>query len=162
MPCLSNHRGATSYSVLLGMLMTLGMSAGITMSANMYYGGEDGLSLSNPLSGELRDRVNQSKTLADMTTIGKANTAYLLRTGRYAESIAELEKSLRGLSLTDPWGTAWVYHTDGKHFVLASLGSDAARGPKPPQDWGHDVYEPDLILRDGDLIQAPRGARLGS
>ena len=30
MPCLSDHRGATSYGVLLGMLMTVGISAGMT------------------------------------------------------------------------------------------------------------------------------------
>lgn len=72
----------------------------------------------------------------------------------------EAHTGLEGLSLTDPWGTAWVYRTDGKHFVLASLGSDAARGPKPPADWANDVTEPDLVLRDNGFVQQPRDTRV--
>jgi hypothetical protein len=162
MPYLRNERGGASYSILLSMVLTLGLGAAITVSGSMSYGVAGGLDRSNPLSGKLRDRVNQSRALADMTAIGKANTAHLLRTGRYAASIAELEKRLRGLSLTDPWGTEWVYRTDGKHYLLASLGSDGAGGPKPPEEWSNDVFQPDLTLRDGSFVQAPQDQPLGS
>ena len=52
------------------------------------------------------------------------------------------------------WGNAWGY-AGGATYTLTSLGSDGAVGPVPPTPWISDPASANLILTDGQFIQAP-------
>jgi len=152
---LCDQRGSMTYNLLLGLVLTVGISLSIPIIANYYSGRE--FDPDNPLGGTLGDKVYQSKTIADLRSMATALTGYFLKAGRYPEQLAQIEEAgyLDGYNPVDMWGNDWVYHTDGRHFVLVSLGADGRRGPEPPDPWEGDSYEPDLIIRDGEWIQMP-------
>lgn len=157
MNLVREERGSILMNVMLGMLVTMGIAATVTVVSSHYYG-EGGFDMSNPLGGKVQGRVYMGKAVADMQAIGQANVGYFLKTGRYARDMEELLASgyVDSMPLEDPWGNPWIYMTEDNHFVLASYGSDGARGPEPAEDWDGNDTTPDLIMKDGNWVQAPR------
>ena len=154
MKLICNERGSAMYSVLLGMLVSVGLGAAVTVMSSR----EGGLDMSDPNGGRVQSRVYQGKAIAGMQGMGKSMMGFYLNNGRYPESLQELLDTDygEGMELNDPWGNPWVYRADNRHFVLLSYGSDGARGPKPPQDWNGTETDPDLIIRDGAWLQVPQ------
>jgi len=107
---------------------------------------------------EAMDRGRQRRSMADMRSIATANGTMRVDTGRYATSLAQLQGVYMEVAPTvDGWGTAWVYMTGDDTYTIRSLGSDGAPGPTPPSVWLNEPYEPDIILMEGQFIQAPTG-----
>ena len=133
MNLVRDDRGAVMMSLLLGLLVTVGIAATVTVVSSSYFG-EGGFDMSNPLGGPVQERVYQGKAIADMQAMGQASVGFFLKAGRYPKDIAELADSgyIGSMSNEDPWGNPWIYKTDGRHFILASYGSDGERGPNPP------------------------------
>lgn len=105
------------------------------------------------------DRGRQRRTMADMRNIATANGTMRVDTGRYASSLAELAEGgyMQVVPPTDAWGTPWNYVASRETYTLTSLGSDGAAGPAPPRSWPDAPYDPDIVLRNGQFIQAPTG-----
>ena len=110
-------------------------------------------------SGAPLDDTKRTRTLADMQAIGRAIDLMRADKGSYPANFAELEAAgyLAVVPPTDGWGNAWVYVTGASGFKLTSLGSDAAAGPTPPQPWTGGSYPCDLVMENGQMIQAPAG-----
>jgi len=151
-----NQTGGMSQSVMLGLLITVGITVTVPVVAQKYFGGE-GFNPTNPLSGTLGDKVKQGKSIADMRSIATANAGYFLKSGHYANQLHELVESgyLDGFEPRDGWGNEWFYRADSRHFVLVSFGSDGRKGPTPPEGWSGEPWEADLIVRDGEFLQTP-------
>ncbi|NKB89658.1 MAG: hypothetical protein GKS06_15685 [Acidobacteria bacterium] len=156
MNLLRDDRGAVMMSLLLGLLLTVGIAATVTVVSSSYYG-EGGFDMSNPLGGPVQQRVYQGKAIADMQAMGKATTGFFLSEGRYPKDLQELFDSgyVDGMEMNDPWGSPWQYRTEGRNFIIVSYGSDSARGPKPPEGWDGEDTTPDLIIKDGSWLQVP-------
>lgn len=153
---LRDDRGAVMMGLLLGLLVTVGIAAAVTVVSSSYYG-EGGFDMTNPLGGPVQARVYQGKAIADLQSMGKATTGFYLSEGRYPKDLEELFGSgfVDGMELNDPWGNPWIYRTENRHFIIASLGSDGAQGPKPPDGWDGTDTAPDLIIKDGSWLQVP-------
>ena len=111
-------------------------------------------------SGAPLDETKRTRTLADMQAIGRAIDTMRADKGSYPANFAELEAAgyLQVVPPTDGWGNAWVYTTGAASgFTLTSLGSDGAAGPTPPQPWTGGSYPCDLVMKNGQIIQAPAG-----
>ena len=158
MRVMREERGAIMFSLLLGMLVTVGIAATVTVVSTSYYGDGEGFDFSNPLQGVVQDKVYVGKAVADMQAMGQASVGFFLKAGRYPKDIAELAESgyVDSMSMEDPWGNPWVYKTDGRHFILASYGSDGERGPNPPVEWNGEDTTPDLVMKDGNWLQVPK------
>jgi hypothetical protein len=151
------ERGALMMNLMLGLLLTVGIGAAVTVISSQYYG-EGGFDMSDPLGGPVQARVYQGKAIADMQAMGKATTGFFLNAGHYPKDLQELFDSgyLQSMSLEDPWGNPWIYRTEKRHFILVSYGADGESGPKPPKDWDGTETEPDLIIKDGAWLQVPQ------
>ena len=108
-------------------------------------------------SGAPLDETKRTRTLADMQAIGRALGLMQADKGSYPASIVELEAAgyLEIIPSNDGWGNAWVYSTGASGFTLTSLGSDGATGPAPPEPWTRGAYPCDLIMENGQIVQAP-------
>lgn len=108
-------------------------------------------------AGRVMHRALQERTLDDMRAIATANEEHLAETGAYAEALFDLEAEglLVPVPRADGWGNAWIYASDGDTYQLVSRGADGVEGPEPPDPWPSDVFEPDLVLQDGDFLQLP-------
>jgi len=97
--------------------------------------------------------------MADIRNIAVANGVMRIDTGRYATSLEQLQTAgYMSVALTvDCWGNAFVYTVGTDTYILTSLGSDGAAGRAPPRVWPDEPYDPDIILMDGQFIQAPSG-----
>lgn len=58
-------------------------------------------------------------------------------------------------ALVDAWVSPWVYEPNEGTYTLTSTGSDGAPGPPPPHAWLGWPFEADLIMVDGEFVQAP-------
>ncbi len=159
MHLVRNESGAMLQSLMLGLVITVGISVVLPAAAERYFGGAP----ADPSgrSSVFGPKVYQGKTIADMRSIGTASVGFFLEAVRYPERLEELVEAgyLDGVVPTDGWGNDWGYETDGRHFVLVSNGSDGLEGPPPPASWTAEPYEPDLILRDGVFVQTPDRSR---
>ena len=68
MNLVRDDRGAVMMSLLLGLLVTVGIAATVTVVSSSYYG-EGGFDMSNPLGGPVQERVYQGKAIADMQAL---------------------------------------------------------------------------------------------
>lgn len=141
--------------LLLGMVLTVGITLVIPTVVNQYYA--IGLDEDGAVTGDMMNRLYQRKTMADLRAMATATTGYFLQTGHYPDQLDQLLESglVSGFSPVDMWGNEWRYRTEGDHYVLLSLGSDGTRGPEPPEPWGADDFDPDLVVEDGAWRQAP-------
>jgi general secretion pathway protein G len=105
------------------------------------------------------DRGRQRRSMADMRNIATANGTLRVDTGAYAspDMAALVPNYLQVAPTTDGWGTAFVYASDGTTYTITSLGSDAGAGPAAPATWINEPYEPDIVMTDGQFIDAPTG-----
>ena len=103
--------------------------------------------------------VEQRRTRTDMQKIGTANYAMWKDLGRYAQTLTELLEQgyLDNAATHDAWGNAFVYVTAANTYTLVSFGCDGASGPARPAVWSNDPSEPDLLILDGAVVQAPSG-----
>ena len=107
-------------------------------------------------------RGRQQHTLQAMRTIATANLRYRLDYGSYATRLGDLEPSyIDALPQTDGWGNPWRYE-GGSELTLISLGADGLPGPGAPNLWMNKPYEPDLMLQNGQFVQAPTGPSPGA
>ncbi len=148
---MRSERGASLIVVVLGLLIValaiwwlIGRAAEDTVGAFSEVG--------MPL-----DETKRQRTIADMQAIGRANAAMRADTGSYALTFAALETGgyLAQVPTVDGWGTPWMYAASEAGFALTSLGSDGAAGPEPPSPWTGGAYPCDLVMKDGQLVQAP-------
>lgn len=101
------------------------------------------------------DRGRQRRSMADMRNIAGAAGTFHVDTGAYPVSLASMTPTyMQATPINDGWGNAWGY-AGGTTYTLTSLGSDGAVGPVPPTPWISDPASADLILTDGQFIQAP-------
>ena len=105
------------------------------------------------------DRGSQQRSMKEMREIATANSIMRVDTGRYAATIHELESAgYMGVApVNDGWGNAYVYAAGQDTYTVTSLGSDARPGPAPPSMWPNAPFEPDIVLTDGQFVQAPTG-----
>ncbi len=105
------------------------------------------------------DRVHQRRSMADMRNIATANGTMRVDTGRYAATLRELESGgyMQVAPVNDAWGNAYVYATGQDTYSITSLGSDGRAGPTPPSRWPNAPFEPDIVITDGQFVQAPTG-----
>jgi len=96
------------------------------------------------------ERSKRSKAAADIATIKHALHLYRLDHGQYPSTADGLEKLLEPPPggeegyiehvHEDPWGTDYVYASDGRQFLLRSMGRDAHEGG--------DGYDEDITSDD--------------
>ncbi len=100
----------------------------------------------------------QRQTMAAMREIATANGVMHVDTGRYAESLGELGTLdyMPEVLPVDGWGNSFIYVTSDT-YSITSRGSDGQPGPPPPDRWPNVPYEPDIILTNGQFVQAPTG-----
>jgi hypothetical protein len=150
---MSSKRGsAIGFSVAGGAISAVALALAIS-STFLAVGGAGQLT-------DAMDRGRQRRTMADMRNIATANGTLRVDTGRYAAKLEDLQTSgyMDVAPTADGWGTAWVYTTTGgSSYTISSLGSDGARGPSPPRVWTNEPYEPDIVMTDGQFVQAPTG-----
>jgi type II secretory pathway pseudopilin PulG len=105
------------------------------------------------------ERGRQQRTMADMRFIASANETMRADTGSYADSLEALATGgyITATSTNDGWGNPFVYRRDGDVYTVTSLGSDGTPGPPPPTDWTDRPYDTDIVLSNGQFIQAPAG-----
>jgi hypothetical protein len=104
------------------------------------------------------DRGRQRRTMADMRNIATANGTMHVDTGAYARSLSDLSPGYMQVApASDGWGNPLVYEANGDGYRVISYGSDGSPGPAPPVRWINDPYDADLILEDGQFVQAPTG-----
>ncbi len=104
------------------------------------------------------DRGRQRRSMADMRNIATANGTLRVDTGSYGATLAALSPTYMQVApAADGWGNPWGYSTGADTYSITSLGSDGALLPAPPVPWINDPYDPDIILTDGQFVQAPTG-----
>ncbi len=104
------------------------------------------------------DRSRQRRSMADMSSLAKANGMHQIDAGRYANTLADLSPTyMLEPPLVDAWGTPWQYAPAGnqRSYELRSLGKDSAVGPAAPPAWFNAPFEPDLIMNTGQFTQMP-------
>lgn len=104
------------------------------------------------------DRARQRGTLADLRTIAGANGAHAVDKGDHADTstFADLQPYYLAVVLPlDRWGFAWSYEHTTDSYTLSSLGSDGVSGPAAPAGWNGDPFECDLVVWNGNFMQAP-------
>jgi hypothetical protein len=111
---------------------------------------------------ELLDATGQGmqlSTMASMRNVATANGTMRVDVGNYADALIELEMNgyMTTVPLRDAWGNAFVYTRGNETYTITSLGSDGQAGPAPPATWINAPFEPDIVLRDGQFVQAPTG-----
>jgi len=151
---MRKERGAS----LIALLLVLAI-AGLVMWLVISRFAEDSVELFGE-SGAPLDETKRTRTLADMQAIGRAIDLMRADKGSYPANLAELEAEgyLVIVPPNDGWGNAWTYTTgSASGFTLVSLGSDAAAGPMPPQPWTTGSYACDLVMKNGQMTQAPAG-----
>jgi len=57
--------------------------------------------------------------------------------------------------VADAWGNPWAYTPGAGTYTLASNGWDGSPGPAPTGLWSGSPFDADLIMVDGELVQAP-------
>ena len=116
------QRGFTIIELLIVMAI-LGMLA-VMVAPNLF----------NQADSARRDAV-----LSQISSLGSALDAYRLDMGQYPDTLDGLMRNnsgraswngpyLRGEVPKDPWGTDYVYNTDGRTFSLKSYGADGREG----------------------------------
>ncbi len=148
---MPNERGA-SLIVLLLAFVILGLGLWLLISRTAENRVDAFAAAGVPL-----DETRRQRTLADMRAIGQANELMRADTGSYAATLAGLEAGqyLASVPSTDAWGNPWVYARENGGFRLTSLGADGMPGPSPPLPWTMGAYACDLIMRSGQMVQAP-------
>ena len=102
------------------------------------------------------DRGRQRRSMADMRSIATANGVHRLDLGNYAANLAALAaQGYMQATPADGWGNAFVYTTGANTFTITSNGSDGNPGPAAPNPWINAPYDPDIILTNGQFVQAP-------
>ena len=145
-------------SGLIGLLIVLVISGFITWYAvTMYL--DTAADSSLPGSATPLDETRRQTTMAEMQTIGRTIQIMQADSGSLPATLAELQAGgyLVQVPAGDGWGTAWVYTMGRDGFTLTSLGSDGRAGPAPPVDWRSGAYDADIVLRNGQFVQAPAG-----
>lgn len=114
------------------------------------------------------------KTISRMRSIGNALSGYAADNedaypdGDFTAMIAAVEDYGSVLETSDVWGNdfAYVVSPDHKHFRIVSSGADAnfewdSRRivAKNPAVRYTDRLEDDIVLADGELIQAPKASK---
>jgi hypothetical protein len=122
-----------------------------------------GRSFSFSLLVEQQEQAPQLLTLVYMTRIATAIGTFRVDTGAYPETMHALvapERYARtGLPL-DGWGNPFRYVRNSNDlYTLTSLGSDGRRGPAPPSPWVVPLYDPDIVMSNGEFTQAPGEGR---
>ena len=106
------------------------------------------------------DETKRQRTIGDMRVIGDAIRLMQADTGRPPGALAALQdgRYLALVPMVDGWGNAWTYTVGRDGFSLTSMGSDGRAGPDPPTPWGGGSYACDLVMRNGQMTQAPAGS----
>ena len=100
-----------------------------------------------------REAGTQLATMMFMQDIAAASGRHRVDFNEYVADLADLREDY--LQPTDAWGNPWQYSLQGDSYRLVSYGSDGDPGPPPPALWEDAPFEHDLILQDGQFIQAP-------
>ena len=103
---------------------------------------------------EVLHALDQGKvigTRGTMETVGRALSVYQLERGEYPRAmsmqgaLAELSPAyLRGSTMTDAWGNAFEYRSDGESFTLTAPGFDGRVGTSD-----------DIEMVDGTITKVP-------
>ena len=118
----SKSRGFTLIEILVVMAI-IGMLA-VMVAPNLF----------RQQAGAMRDAA-----LSQISSLETALDSYRLDMNEYPDSLAELMENesgsaswngpyLRRAVPTDPWGSEYVYQSDGRSFTLISYGADGASG----------------------------------
>ena len=148
---MRDERGASLIVLLLALvIVALSLWLIISRTAENSVGALAG-------AGAPLDETKRQRTIADMQAIGRANALMKADTGSYAASLTDLEAGgyLVKVPAIDGWGSPWTYTAATGSFTLTSLGADASPGPVPPTPWIGGSHACDLIMTNGQLVQAP-------
>ena len=145
-------------SGLIGLLIVLVIGGFITWLALTTYL-DTAADSSVPGGGAPLDETRRQTTMADMRAISRAIQFMLADTGSTPASLSELQEGgyLVQVPARDNWGNPWAYTVGRDGFTLTSLGSNGGAGPAPPADWRTGAYDVDIVLRNGQFVQAPAG-----
>ncbi len=154
----NGRAGDARGSSLIGILIVLVIGGFISWYAMTTYL-DSAADSSLPGAGAPLDETKRQTTMADMQTIGRTIQLMQADTGSTPARLAELQEGgyLVRVPVRDGWGTAWVYTMGRDGFTLTSLGADGLAGPAPPVDWTSGAYDADIVLRNGQFVQAPAG-----
>ncbi len=150
--------GRQDGSSLIGILIVLVIGGFISWFAlTTYLDATRNSSL--PGAGAPLDETKRQTTMADMQAIGRAIQVMQADTGSTPGGLAELQEGGYFVQVPahDGWGGAWTYTIDRDGFTLTSFGSDGRAGPAPPSSWTTGAYDADIVLRNGQFVQAPAG-----
>ena len=145
-------------SSLIGLLLVLVIGGLITWyGMTMYL--DAAADSSVPGAGTPLDESRRQTTMTDMQTIGRAIQLMLADAGSLPERLEDLQSGgyFVRAPTRDRWGTLYVYTTGQNEFALTSLGADGRPGPAPPSPWTTGAYDADIVLRNGQFVQAPAG-----
>ncbi len=148
---MRDERGASLIALLLALvIVALALWLIISRTADIRIDALAG-------AGAPLDETKRQRTIADMQAIGRANALMRADTGSYAGSLADLEDGgyLEKVPAADGWGNGFVYVMGSGSFELTSLGADGAAGPTPPSPWTGGSHVCDLIMLNGQIVQAP-------
>lgn len=112
--------------------------------------------------GESLQKGYQSSAMTQLRNFGDALEMYATANrGVYPTQLSDLSpRFMNSVPLEDPWGNPYEFNATGRGYTITAFGSDGVPGPQPPSPWNDEPYEVDIILADGNLIQAPGvGAR---
>ncbi len=145
-------------SSLIGFLSVLVIGGFITWYAMTMYL-DAAADSSVPGGAAPLDETKRQTTMADMQTIGRAIQLMQADSGSLPKRLEELQSGgyLVRAPTRDSWGTLYAYTTGENNFALTSLGADGRPGPAPPSPWTTGAYETDIVLRNGQFVQAPAG-----
>jgi general secretion pathway protein G len=119
------------------------------------------------------DRGKQSRTMADLRSIGTACESYSMDTGSYPGpteewvGLEEIASSLepvyiRELPRTDGWGHALLYWSDGRSYRIVSPGKDG----ETMRDWRGEIepgatthFAADIVFGDARFLAWPEGTQ---
>lgn len=121
-----------------------------------------------PVVGELTEQDRQALTVRDVRAIAIAVLAYSLDNNTYpvltdgtadAQALKPLLEPnyIRGLPLSDAWGHAFSYWSNGKNFIVYSIGGD-----HEDQSYGALLWETDDAPAQLASICSGASRRLGS
>ena len=114
------------------------------------------------------NKAKQSRTLADIKTIGNALESYAVDNNTYPKSLTDANAQvlsgyvslyLKTVPPGDGWSNAWHIDTNsaGTVYTITSYGADGVSGTNPGGPTGN--FTCDIIFTNNQFYQWPSGAQ---
>jgi len=112
-------------------------------------------------------RARQTRSMADLKTIGRAVSLYSQDCSYYPietslGSVENLRSSLQGymgdFKATDGWGRPFMYISDGRNYTLISYGLGGVANLPYTTGPIHRLEE-DIVMSNGVFVQWPEGVQ---